>query len=174
MPTCWNRHPHDLAAMLGQGAVSGMVGWRTGVWLHVRVLGPKKRLRPLDRQQLDLVDDLIALVIAGPGVPLAILIREDGSGCLEDGELGKIFRRNHLERGRLHEHLLVKHGREFGIHFAQVWVAISKHGSESLRRYSRALVQDNGLVENRQPLQGFDDQGTRFVGDSLYSPTPEE
>ena len=58
------RHAHDGLAGREEGEVDREVGRRAGVGLHVGVLDAEQRLGPLDRQRLDLVDDLLALVVA--------------------------------------------------------------------------------------------------------------
>ena len=63
----------DRVARLQHGEVDGHVRLRAGVRLNVRVLGPEELLRAVDRELLDLVDDLAASVVAAPGYPSAYL-----------------------------------------------------------------------------------------------------
>ena len=79
------RHPHDRVAGLREREVHGEVRRRAGVRLDVHVLDAEQRLRALDRDRLDLVDDLVALVVPLAGVALRVLVREDRAGRLEDG-----------------------------------------------------------------------------------------
>jgi hypothetical protein len=48
------------------------------------VVGPEEGLGPVDRQLLDDVDELLALVVALPGVPLGVLVGQDRPGRLHD------------------------------------------------------------------------------------------
>ncbi len=80
------RHAHDRVARRGQRQVDGEVRRGAGVGLHVGVLHPEQRLRPVDRDRLDLVDELLALVVAPPGIPLGVLVRQQRPGRLEHGE----------------------------------------------------------------------------------------
>ena len=68
---------HHRVARLEQGQVDGHVGVGAGVRLHVGVLGAEQRLRPLAGQVLDLVDDLVAAVVALARIALGVLVRED-------------------------------------------------------------------------------------------------
>ena len=51
-------------ARLEQRLVHAHVGVGAGVRLHVGVLGAEQRLRPLDGERLDVVDDRVAAVVA--------------------------------------------------------------------------------------------------------------
>ncbi len=55
---------HHGVAGLEQAEVHGHVGVGAGVGLHVGVVGPEQRLGPVAGQVLDLVDDLVAAVVA--------------------------------------------------------------------------------------------------------------
>ena len=79
------RHAHDRLARLEEREVDGKVGRRAGVRLDVGVLDTEQRLGPVDRDRLDLVDDLLALVVALARVALGVLVREDAAGGLEHG-----------------------------------------------------------------------------------------
>ena len=58
---------HERVARLHHGGVDGHVRLRARVRLDVRVLGAEQLLRAVDRELLDLVDDLAAAVVAAPG-----------------------------------------------------------------------------------------------------------
>ena len=75
-------HAHDGVAGLEDGEVRRHVRLRAGVRLDVGMLGAEDVLRPRDREVLDLVDDLAALVVAPTRVPLRVLVGEDGPGGL--------------------------------------------------------------------------------------------
>ena len=70
----------DRVARLEQGEVHGHVGVGARVGLHVGVLGAEQRLGPLAGQVLDLVDDLVAAVVALARVALAVLVGEHRAG----------------------------------------------------------------------------------------------
>src|SRR5918995_5752038 len=63
----------DRVAGLQRRHVDGHVRLCARVGLDVRVVGSEERLRAVDRQLLDLVDDLAAAVVALAGVPLRVL-----------------------------------------------------------------------------------------------------
>jgi hypothetical protein len=73
----------DRVARLEQRKVRGHVRLGARVGLHVRVLGAEEVLRAVDRELLDLVDDLAAAVVAAAGIPLRVLVRRHGADGLE-------------------------------------------------------------------------------------------
>ena len=73
-------HAEHGVARLEQGQVDGHVGVGAGVGLHVGVLGAEQRLGPLAGQVLDLVDDLVAAVVALARVALGVLVGEHRAG----------------------------------------------------------------------------------------------
>ena len=77
-------HPHDAVARLQEREVPGHVGLRPGVRLHVGVVGPEQRLRPVTREVLCDVDDLTTAVVPASGESLGVLVREDGAHGLQD------------------------------------------------------------------------------------------
>src|SRR5438128_3374267 len=84
--------------------------------LDVYVVGAEQLLRALDRQRLDLVDDLAgAAVVAPAGIALGVLVREQGAQRLEDGGAGQVFRRDQLERLRLPSELVADELRDLRI-----------------------------------------------------------
>src|SRR5690606_20175779 len=90
-----------------------------GVGLHVRVLGAEELARTAARDVLDLVDDLVASVVALAGVALAVLVGEDGPGGPEHLGRGEVLGSDQLQGGVLaldltvdeREHLVVADGR---------------------------------------------------------------
>ena len=70
---------HRVAG-LQQREVHGHVGVGAGVGLHVGVRRVEQRLGALAGDVLDLVDDLVAAVVALARVALAVLVGEDGAG----------------------------------------------------------------------------------------------
>ena len=59
---------------------------------------PNSALRALDRQRLDLVDDLLALVVALARVALGVLVGEHRAGRLEHGRRDVVLRRDQAHR----------------------------------------------------------------------------
>ena len=74
----------NRVARLHQPEVDGHVRLRAGVGLDVRVLGAEERLRAVDRELLDLVDDLAAAVVALARIALGVLVGRHGADGLED------------------------------------------------------------------------------------------
>ncbi len=125
VPAQGNRDSHDLVAEMGQRPVNGLIGRRAGIGLHVGVLGAEQRFGPLDRQALDLVHHLVAFIVSGAGIPLAVLVGQDRPACLQHGEGSEILGRNHLQRGGFRLDLLLDQGVDFGIGPLQVRVAFT-------------------------------------------------
>ena len=65
---------HDPVARLQQRVVDGRVGLRARVRLDVGVLGAEQRLRAVDRELLDDVDELAAAVVALARIALGVLV----------------------------------------------------------------------------------------------------
>ena len=63
--------------------------------------GVEQRLGPLARDVLDLVDDLVAAVVALAGVALAVLVGEDRAGGAQHGRRGEVLAGDQLEGGVL-------------------------------------------------------------------------
>ena len=74
-PPAGSAHAHDGVARLAEREVDGEVRRRARVGLHVGVLDAEQRLRAVDGQLLDLVDVLLALVVALARIALAVLVR---------------------------------------------------------------------------------------------------
>ena len=66
-------------ARLQQRVVDGRVGLRARVRLDVRVLGAEQRLRAVDRELLDHVDELAAAVVALARIALGVLVGQHAS-----------------------------------------------------------------------------------------------
>ncbi len=89
---------HDVAR-LAEGEVHGEVRRAARVGLHVDVDVVDRAVRRLaeegaeacDRELLDLIDDLLALVVALPRVALGVLVREAGAGRLHHRARGVIL-----------------------------------------------------------------------------------
>ena len=81
----WSRRSaeHGVAG-LEQAQVDGHVRLGARVRLDVRVLGAEERLRAVDRELLDPVDELAAAVVALARVALGVLVRRHRAEGLED------------------------------------------------------------------------------------------
>ena len=76
-------HREDRVTRLHQRHVRGEVRLATGVWLYVGVLGTEQLLGTVDRELLDLVDDLAATVVAASWIALGVLVGEHRTGGFE-------------------------------------------------------------------------------------------
>src|SRR5664280_3666618 len=66
--------------------------------LHVGVLRPEERRQAVAGQVLDLVDDLIAPVVAAARVALGVLVGEDRAGGRQHRRGGEVLRGDQLQR----------------------------------------------------------------------------
>src|SRR5439155_3492120 len=71
------------------------------VRLHVGVVGAEQRRAPVAREVLDLVDHVVAAVVALPRVALGVLVRQHRAGGLEDLARREVLRRDELDGGVL-------------------------------------------------------------------------
>ncbi len=92
---------HHRVTGLEQREVGGGVGVGAGVGLHVGVLGTEEALDPVAGEVLDLVDDLVAAVVALARVALAVLVRQRRTDRSHDGSRREVLRRDQLEAGVL-------------------------------------------------------------------------
>ena len=76
---------------------------------------PKSCLGALDRELLDLVDDLAAAVVALAGQALGVLVREHRADGLEHGRPGEVLGRDQLELVALARELGVAEAGDLGI-----------------------------------------------------------
>ena len=90
----------DRVAGLQQREVRGHVRLRARVRLDVRVLGAEELLRAVDRELLDLVDDLAAAVVAAAGIALGVLVRRHGADRLEHARPGEVLGCDQLDLAR--------------------------------------------------------------------------
>ena len=79
------REPHDRVGRLQQRVVDRGVGLRARVRLDVGVLGAEQRLRAIDRELLDHVDELAAAVVALAGIALGVLVGQHAALTFQDG-----------------------------------------------------------------------------------------
>ena len=115
MPAGVELHREDRVAGLERGEVHAHVRLRAGVGLHVRVLGAEERLRALDRDRLDLVDDLAAAVVALARIALGVLVRRHRPDRLEDARPGEVLGRDQLDLTALPLELGGEQLRDLGI-----------------------------------------------------------
>jgi hypothetical protein len=87
----------NRVAGLQHRRVSGLIGLRSGVRLHVGMFRAKKFLDPLARQIFDHVGKLASAVIALAGIPFRILVGEHGPGSFEHSLADKVFRSDQLQ-----------------------------------------------------------------------------
>ena len=95
--------------------VRGHVGLRAGVRLDVGVLGAVEALGALNRQCLDLIDDVAAAVVALTWIALGVLIGGDAAHRLHDRRPREVLRGDQLELVALAVQLAVEEGRDRGI-----------------------------------------------------------
>jgi hypothetical protein len=79
------------------------------------VVDPEQGLRALDRQQLDLVDELLPLVVPLAGVALGVLVRQHRAGRLEDRRRDVVLRRDQPHLLELALGLALDELRELGV-----------------------------------------------------------
>ena len=80
-------HAHDRVARLAQREIDRLVCGRAGVGLDIGVLGAEESLGSLDGQGLDLVDIVLAFVVAFPGVaPEYLLVKTVPVACMTASE----------------------------------------------------------------------------------------
>ncbi len=75
--TSWQRHGKNSIAGLAPSEVGGFVGVGTRMRLNVGVVGLEQLFCTVDSDLLDLVDVLVAAVVAFAGVALTVFISED-------------------------------------------------------------------------------------------------
>ena len=150
--------PEHRVALLEHRVVGGHVRGRARVRLDVRVLGAEERLRPRDRELLDLVDDLAAAVVALAGQALGVLVGEHRADGLEHGGPGEVLGRDQLELVALARELGVAERGDLGIDLGEsrgsqvvervlTWAlsgVASGDERECVRRGERPLAQDDG------------------------------
>ena len=105
----------DRVPRLECGEVDRHVRLRARVRLDVRVLRAEERLRAVDRELLDLVDDLAAAVVAAPRIPLGVLVRRDAAHGLEHRRPREVLGRDELDLVALARELLLEECGDFRI-----------------------------------------------------------
>ena len=105
----------DRVARLERREVDGHVRDRARVRLHVRVVGAEELLRPVDRERLDLVDDLAAAVVALARVALRVLVRRDAADRLEHARPREVLGGDELDLVSLPLELAAEQVGDLGI-----------------------------------------------------------
>jgi hypothetical protein len=124
--------------------MDGEVRGRARVRLHVGVLGAEQRLGAVDDEALELVDDLLALVVALAGVALGVLVGEDGAGGLEDGRRHVVLRRDHADLVVLALGLGLHQVRDLGVGGGEVGNCGLVHGASRSGLDSSTATQSHG------------------------------
>ena len=93
--------PHEGVARLQAGEEDRHVGLGARVGLYVGVLRAVELADALDGQRLDLVHHLAAAVVAGGGIALGILVREDRAHGLHDLVADEVLRCDEFDAMRL-------------------------------------------------------------------------
>ena len=108
-------HPEDLVAWLQGGEVSRHVGLASAVGLHVCMFGVEQRSNPRASQAFHVVHELAAAVVTAAGIPLGILVGENGPRCGQHSGADKVFRRDQLQGFLLALHLILDGAGDFRI-----------------------------------------------------------
>jgi hypothetical protein len=131
VPAVGEVQTHDGVVLARDGVQDRGVGAGTRVRLDVRVLGAEQLLQPVDRDLLDLVDDLAPAVVALARVALGVLVGEDAALRLQRGDRREVLRRDHLERRLLTGELGVEETRDVGVERGERLVVV--HGYQGSR-----------------------------------------
>ena len=89
------------------------------VRLHVRVLGAEELLGAVDRDRLDLVDDLAPAVVAPPRIALRVLVRRHRSDRLEHARPGEVLGGDQLDLAALALELLAEQTGDLGVELGE-------------------------------------------------------
>ena len=108
-------HGEDGRARLEQRLVGGQIGVGPGVRLHVGVLGAEQGRGPVAGQVLDLVDDLVAAVVAAARVALGVLVGQHRAGGGQHGRRREVLRGDQLQRRLLAVELLADEAGHLGV-----------------------------------------------------------
>ena len=114
-PPCESSSERIVSPGSSSREVDGHVRLRAGVRLDVRVLGAEERLRAVDRELLDLVDDLAAAVVAPPRIALGVLVRRHAADGLEHRRPREVLGRDQLDLAALALELAPEERRDLGI-----------------------------------------------------------
>ena len=105
----------DGVARLQRREVDRHVRLCARVRLDVRVLRTEELFCAIDRELLDLVDDLAAAVVAPTRIALGVLVRRNASDRLQHGRPREVLRRDQLDLAALPLELPLEERRDLGI-----------------------------------------------------------
>src|SRR6266571_3818486 len=125
MPAMRQRQAEQRVAELRDGEIRRHVRLRPGVRLHIRMLGAEQRLRPINRELLDLIHDLAPAVVALPRQPLGVLVRERRAHRFQNRNGNKILRGYELQAVLLPRDLFVDELANLGVDFREWRLPIS-------------------------------------------------
>ena len=108
-------HAQDGVAGAQQGEVHGLVGLRTGMRLHVGVVGAEQLLHAVDRQLLGDVHVLAAAVVALVRVTLGVLVGQHAALGLQHAGAGVVLAGDQLDVILLPARLMGDGLGQFGI-----------------------------------------------------------
>lgn len=127
---------HDAVVRLEHGGVGGEVGRRTRVGLDVDAPSGGIEMEGLEgagtAQVLNLVDELVAAVVAVAGHALGVLVGEGTPQRLYDGEGSEVLRRYQLYSPTLPTLLLLNQVVDFWVHRRQRRVTPRAHSFHPL------------------------------------------
>src|SRR5208337_1869196 len=109
----------NRVAGLQDGGVSGLIGLRAGVRLHVGMLRSKEFFGTLPRQIFDDIGKLASAVIALAGITFRVLVGEHGPGGFKHSLADKVFRSDQLQPFMLAANFVVDSVRNLGINFIE-------------------------------------------------------
>ena len=155
MAAVFEAHADERVARLQKRGVDGQIRLRAAVRLDVDGLAAEERLGALDRDALDLVDDLAAAVITLAGQTLGVFVGQNAPHAGDDGRGGDVLRGDQLEVALLAAQLLRGQLGDLGVRFADevdgrqqlahfgILTNDKKYGHLG-RRYPRKLRSPNG------------------------------
>mmetsp|Transcript_123991 Transcript_123991/g.332958 ORF Transcript_123991/g.332958 Transcript_123991/m.332958 type:complete len:366 (-) Transcript_123991:23-1120(-) len=156
MATAGKIQAHDARVRRQQCRVDGEVSRAAGVGLHVDAPLLRVQVERLESavlaQVLDLVDDLVASVVARPRLALGVLVGERGSERLHARPGREVLRRDQLDRIDLPLFLLLDQRRHGGIRLLQALVA----GKSRARRHlEEKLMMQRWVRDGSRDEQGW-------------------
>ena len=139
----------DRVAGLQDREVDGHVRLRPGVRLDVRVLGAEERLRAVDRELLDLVDDLAAAVVAAARIALGVLVRRHAADGLEHRRPREVLGRDELDLAALALELALEECSDLRIDVGE------PGGAQLLERSGVVAIGDATAASPRDPSESL-------------------
>ena len=90
-------HAENRVARLQYRGIGSLVRLRTGMRLHVGVLGAEELFRAIASEILDDVDELATAVVALAGIAFGVLVRENAAGRFQNGFGGEVLARDQFQ-----------------------------------------------------------------------------